>query len=60
MLKGWKTIIFNGVMLIVGIAGAEVSPEMAQEFTEAFIAVLAIGNGILRAVTDGPIFNMRE
>ena len=60
MLKGWRTIIFNGLMLILGITGAEVSPEMAREFTEAFIAVLTVGNGILRAITDGPIFNMKE
>ena len=56
MLKGWKTIIFNGLMLIVGITGAEVSPELAREFTEEFIAVLTVGNGILRAVTNSPIF----
>ncbi len=60
MLKGWKTIIFNALMLIVGITGAEVSADMAQAFTEEFIAVLTVGNGILRAITDGPIFNMKE
>ncbi len=60
MLKGWKTIIFNVLLLIVGITGAEVTPELAREFTEEFIAVLTIGNGILRAITCGPIFNMKE
>ena len=60
MLKGWKTIIFNALMLIVGITGAEVSADMARAFTEEFIAVLTIGNGILRAITDGPIFNVKE
>ena len=56
MLQGWKTIIFNAVMLIVGISGAEVNPDLVREFTEEFIAVLTIGNGILRAVTTSPIF----
>lgn len=56
MLKGWRTILFNAVMLIVGITGAEVNPDLVREFTEEFIAVLTIGNGILRAVTSSPIF----
>lgn len=60
MLKGWKTIIFNALMLIVGLTGAEVSADLAQAFTEEFIAVLTVGNGILRAITNGPIFNMKE
>ena len=60
MLKGWKTIIFNALMLIVGITGAEVNPDMVREFAEEFIAVLTIGNGILRAITDGPIFDSKE
>ena len=60
MLKGWKTIIFNALMLIVAITGAEVSADMARTFAEEFIAVLTVGNGILRAITDGPIFNMKE
>lgn len=56
MLKGWKTIIFNALMLIVGITGAEIDPELVREFAEEFIAALTIGNGILRAITNSPIF----
>ncbi len=55
-MKGWKTILFNGVMLVVGLTGAAVSPEQVNEVVEGFMAIWAVGNVILRAVTDSPIF----
>ena len=60
MLKGWKTIIFNLLMLIVTVTGAQVAPEMVKEFAEELIGLLIAGNGILRAITKGPIFNKTE
>ena len=57
MFKGWKTIVFNAVMLAVGITGAQVNPELVTEFAEGFVGVLTVGNGILRGVTNSPIFS---
>ena len=55
-MKGYRTIVFNAVMLVAGVTGAQVAPEMANDFAEAFVAVLALGNGLLRLITNTPIF----
>ena len=55
-MKGWRTILFNGVMLIVGLTGAVVTPELVNELVEGFIGVWATGNVILRAITNSPMF----
>lgn len=56
-MKGWKTIIFNGVMLIGGIAGAAITPELAEEVAAGVLIIASVVNMILRAVTNSPIFN---
>ncbi len=56
MLKGKRTVIFNAVMLIAGLTGANVDPELARQFAEEFLSAVALGNVILRAVTSSPIF----
>lgn len=58
-MKGWKTIIFNALMLIGGLTGAHLDPALVTAFAEEFLGVLAVGNGILRAVTSTPIFSGR-
>jgi hypothetical protein len=55
-MKGYKTIIFNAVMLFAGIFGAEISPDLAGRAAEAFVLLWGVGNVGLRAVTDSPIF----
>lgn len=66
MLKGYKTIIFNVVMGLVMILRA-LSPESELPDAEnvedtidsldaALTAVWGVGNIILRAITDSPIF----
>lgn len=55
-MKGWKTIIFNAVMLVGGLTGAAIEPALVTAFAEEFVSVLAIGNGILRAITSTAIF----
>ena len=55
-MKGYKTVIFNGIMLAAGIFGAEVSPELAERTADAFVLIWGVGNVLLRAVTDSPIF----
>lgn len=66
MFKGYKTIVFNVVMGLVLFIRA-MSPESELPDAEsvegavdavgaAFAAVWGIGNVILRAITDSPIF----
>ena len=55
-MKGFRTIGFNTIMLVVGITGAQITPETANQFLEAFLALWAVGNYILRAITDSPMF----
>ena len=56
-MKGFRTIAFNVIMAIVGIVGASISPEMVDQFLEAFIVFYAAGNALLRKLTDTPIFS---
>ena len=56
-MKGYRTIAFNALMLVGGLAGAELDPTLVDRFLEAFMAVWAAGNGVLRAITNGPIFD---
>ncbi len=66
-LKGFKTIAFNVIMVVVmGVRvinpEAELPDEAAVEATvmsldAALTAVWGIGNIILRAITDSPIFS---
>ena len=66
MMKGFRTILFNAVMAVVMIVKAT-NPDVElpddQAVTVAFDAVelaiglvWSIGNLILRAITDSPIF----
>ena len=65
-LKGFKTIAFNVIMLVVmGVRlinpEAELPDEAAVEATALSLdagltALWGIGNVILRAITDSPIF----
>ncbi len=55
-MKGWKTILFNGLMLVIGLTGATVAPEQVNAVVEGFIVIWTVGNVILRAVTSSPIF----
>lgn len=65
-MKGYKTVIFNLLMMVIGViavlnphaqlpAGADVQSAIDASAV-AYSAVWGIGNLILRAVTDTPIF----
>jgi succinylglutamate desuccinylase len=58
-MKGYRTIVFNALMLVAGIAGNEVAPDLMIQFVDAFLAAWAVGNVILRRITDSPIFSDR-
>ncbi len=55
-MKGWRTVLFNGVMLIVGLTGAAISPEQVSAVAEGFMIIWTVGNIILRAITNSTIF----
>lgn len=55
-MKGFKTIAFNGIMLVGAMTGAAVSPDLAEEFAAGALAVASVVNMILRYVTNSPIF----
>ncbi len=70
MLQGFKTVIFNVVMGVIMFVRA-LSPESelpteeavttSVDALDAFLtAAWAVGNLILRAVTNAPIFNRNK
>ena len=54
-MKGYRTLIFNLIMVIVGLTGAELSPETAKKTAEAFVTLWGAGNIVLRSVTTTPL-----
>lgn len=61
-MKGYKTVAFNAIMGVLYLAGTPdaISPaELTQHLTVAeagFASVWTVGNIVLRAVTNSPIF----
>jgi hypothetical protein len=55
-MQGYRTILFNLIMGIAAVAGWNVSPDLAQDWTNGFIALWTFGNVALRAITKTPIF----
>jgi len=70
MLKGYKTIIFNAIMTIIMVMNlwgqggdlpdAESVSSALDAVDAALAAVWGIGNAILRAITDTPIFKSKD
>lgn len=58
-MKGFRTVAFNLIMLIAGVTGNELAPEVAHQYVEWFLGAWAAGNVILRWITDSPIFRGR-
>ena len=65
MLKGYKTVLFNAVMMVVAffsMQGSDSPPTASDVSTAidladaALVSVWGIGNWILRHVTDSPVF----
>ena len=57
IVKGYRTIIFNAAMLIAGITGAAITPEMGEEFAAAVLTISGVVNLVLRTVTNTAIFD---
>jgi len=56
MMKGWKTLVFNGALALVGVAEAfnwvEIIP---QDYVPIVLACIGLANIILRAITNTPV-----
>lgn len=67
MFKGYKTVVFNivmGAVMLVRALSPDVELPSEDQVNSAFDAVEAgltaiwtVGNLLLRAITDSPIFN---
>ncbi len=56
-MKGYRTIAFNTIMLVVSIFGiSAVSPEQITAAVTAGATIWTLGNVILRAITNSPMF----
>lgn len=64
-MKGYKTLVFNALMAIIGIVhalnadaalpGADAVQGVVDQFSTWFDSALVVGNIILRAITTTPI-----
>jgi hypothetical protein len=57
-MQGWKTIMFNAILVLVGLAEASglVLPEsFAADLNGVIIAVVGVVGVVLRAVTSSPV-----
>ena len=55
MTKQWwrsRTLWFNATALVVGVAGAALNVIRGQTWIVALTVVVALGNGVLRLLTD--------
>ena len=58
MLEGYRTIIFNAILVVVGLSEATgyVFPEnFAADVNGAILAVVGVVGVVLRVVTTGPM-----
>jgi hypothetical protein len=58
MMKGYKTLVYNGILLLVGLAemaGLTFPDSFADDLNGAVLAVVGVIGIILRAITTTPI-----
>lgn len=58
-MKGWKTIMFNAILVVVGLAesaGIALPQDFANDINGLILAGVGVVGVILRAVTDSPMF----
>jgi len=56
-LKGYRTILFNVTIGIVTLLGLHVAPDAINHWLDVIIPATVVGNILLRALTDTPMFN---
>lgn len=55
VLKGWRTILFNLIMMVAVAVGVNWSPDQVTAYIDAIALIWGGGNAILRAVTNTPL-----
>ena len=58
MLQGYKTILFNALLVLTGVLaemGIALPADFAQDINGAILAIVGVAGVALRAVTTGPI-----
>lgn len=57
VLKGWKTVIFNALVIVAGLAQYEGLVEIiAPQYAYIFVSAVGLANVLLRWATDTGIF----
>ena len=56
-LKGYRTVLFNVAMGVVTLLGLHVAPGTINAWLDVIVPLTVVGNILLRAVTDTPMFN---
>ena len=56
-LKGYRTVLFNVAIGVVTLLGLHVAPDAINRWLDVIIPVTVVGNVLLRAITDTPMFN---
>jgi uncharacterized membrane protein len=58
ILKGWKTVLFNGILFVVGVLdmlGVGLPDDFASEVNGALVALIGVVGVILRNFTNSEI-----
>jgi len=58
-MKGYRTLVFNvaaAAGTIATLFGADIPPEKLDTVATGLVSLIALGNLVLRAVTDSAIF----
>lgn len=55
-MTGYRTILFNAIMLAGSLLGFHMAPEQATQYVDAIVLLWGGGNVVLRGITKGPIF----
>jgi len=54
-MQGYRTILFNLAMAVIGMAGLKISPDHVNLWLDVFIPAWALGGILLRQITTTPI-----
>jgi len=53
-MKGYRTIAFSIAVILLGLAGKHVKPDLVNEYLDVIFAAIGLGFLVLRLITDTP------
>lgn len=56
-LKGYRTVLFNVAIGVVTLLGLHIAPDTINRWLDVIVPATVVGNVLLRALTDTPMFN---